>query len=564
MRYVTILMAILMVACSPEFDTDEKIRCVNTGDCLDGNVCQNGYCIPEGAVTDVVEDTGQDLPKIPDTTQDTSELDQRDQVDSEVEDTTDTSDEMQDQVNDSMPDTEPDTEPDIEDMDMEDWLETLSDSDGDQVPDWIEAQAGTNTLDPNDNPYANGDLIFIAPENGPVSPLQPDKLLRWDSERPVDLYFLFENDPSNTEMLSKLKAPCVGNGSDCGGSNREIDMWIDKLTCREYFVDGNGTQFISDKYLKGDNSAATAFIDSTNQNSVRARPKDGSFQAGEPLVLVDEPGGMPLGTISDLYRYSKPGTDCLGDLNIGWGTFKGSDQEHIQSPTSALDVFVPEEVQPNIPSSDFLKALECVIDESACTINSCDGSTSCAAFRSNAIKIVVPVIDSGANCTSQPCYEQQRVGSLAHSEGILLAGLFGGDLEKSSWEDLWDETESYTNSIMYWRSSVGNSNSDSFYTMVMGLVKRPRPLSWDLRLKSPATCSSNPFQGDTLVSNVEGCEELDSQGFYVPGQSLCWHVDVQSVCSATNEPQWNRWVLEIKEGTTVVAEKNIFIVTPPN
>ncbi len=102
-----------------------------------------------------------------------------------------------------------------------------ADSDGDGVTDLIEDAAGTDPRDPNDNPRARGDFVFVVPYQAAPVPRQDD-LAFSTALQMVDVYLLLDRSESMTDelasirnnigsVLTSLTCPPLGNGdpSDC-------------------------------------------------------------------------------------------------------------------------------------------------------------------------------------------------------------------------------------------------------------------------------------------------------------------------------------------------------------
>ncbi len=78
------------------------------------------------------------------------------------------------------------------------------DSDGDGVTDLVETAAGTDPLDPADNPQANGDFVFIEPYMKPQMPADQD--LDFSTQlQAVDLYVLLDRSGSMATEIQAVK-----------------------------------------------------------------------------------------------------------------------------------------------------------------------------------------------------------------------------------------------------------------------------------------------------------------------------------------------------------------------
>ncbi len=106
------------------------------------------------------------------------------------------------------------------------------DSDGDGVSDLIEVAAGTNPNDPNSNPQANGDFVFVEPYQAPQLPL--DSNLDFSTKlQAVDLYVVLDRSGSMSQeitavknnlaaVVSSLACPPLGTGTP---GNCIPDLW---------------------------------------------------------------------------------------------------------------------------------------------------------------------------------------------------------------------------------------------------------------------------------------------------------------------------------------------------
>ncbi|HTJ47543.1 MAG TPA: hypothetical protein VL463_35835 [Kofleriaceae bacterium] len=79
------------------------------------------------------------------------------------------------------------------------------DTDGDGAPDLVEVSAGTNPTDPNSNPQANGDFVFIEPYVKPQSPTDEDLAFATKLQK-VDLYVILDRSGSMSSAISNVKA----------------------------------------------------------------------------------------------------------------------------------------------------------------------------------------------------------------------------------------------------------------------------------------------------------------------------------------------------------------------
>jgi hypothetical protein len=81
---------------------------------------------------------------------------------------------------------------------------TNGDTDGDGVTDLVETAAGTDPTNPNSNPQANGDFVFLEPFMMPQSPTDDDLDFKTKLQS-VDLYVLLDRSGSMTTEINNVK-----------------------------------------------------------------------------------------------------------------------------------------------------------------------------------------------------------------------------------------------------------------------------------------------------------------------------------------------------------------------
>jgi hypothetical protein len=85
---------------------------------------------------------------------------------------------------------------------------TVEDTDGDGVSDLVESVAGTDPRNPDDNPAAHGNFVFLVPYQGDPAPLQ-DRVRFRTSIRQVDMYFLEDVSQSMGDELLSIRTNLV-------------------------------------------------------------------------------------------------------------------------------------------------------------------------------------------------------------------------------------------------------------------------------------------------------------------------------------------------------------------
>ncbi|MFH2007153.1 MAG: hypothetical protein ABI333_11250 [bacterium] len=210
-------------------------------------------------------------------------------------------------------DTDGDGHPNFRDSDsdndgLSDGAEVLAgtdplneDSDGDGVSDLIEVGAGTDPNDPQDNPQANGDFVFVMPYEDTPTPGQDTLDFSTDLSR-ADLYFLADVSGSMSGIMANIKSNMqttiaqamtqisdlqIGIGSflyaECGNYkvyDHRLDIQSDPVTAQNAFPDYSSAYesgcCCSEPPLSAMYCAATG---------------NGSAEAAQAGVTV--PGGIP-------------------------------------------------------------------------------------------------------------------------------------------------------------------------------------------------------------------------------------------------------------------------------
>jgi len=194
---------------------------------------------------------------------------------------------------------------------------TNGDTDGDGVTDLVETAAGTDPTNPNSNPQANGDFVFLEPFMMPQSPTDDDLDFKTKLQS-VDLYVLLDRSGSMTTEITNVKAnlstvishltcPPLGTG--------------DPATCIPDLWAGAGTL----SYQGAGNQAFVHFADLQPNPNLSALPtaeptnrtntaEDTTYAA---FAAVTGQGGASFG-ISVAARATCAGSPAA---NAGFGTF---------------------------------------------------------------------------------------------------------------------------------------------------------------------------------------------------------------------------------------------------
>jgi len=126
---------------------------------------------------------------------------------------------------------------------------TNPDSDGDGVTDLVETAAGTDPTNPNSNPQANGDFVFVEPFMAPQSPLEDDLDFKTKLQS-VDMYVILDRSGSMSAEITSVKnnLSAVVNNLTCAPlgagtpPNCIPDLWAGAATIG---YSGSGAQAFS-------------------------------------------------------------------------------------------------------------------------------------------------------------------------------------------------------------------------------------------------------------------------------------------------------------------------------
>lgn len=247
------------------------------------------------------------------------------------------------------------------------------DTDGDGVSDLIEVAAGTNPQDPNDNPQANGDFVFIVPYEEPSDP--PEDTLEFrTSVQFADLYFMIDRTGS---MSAEFTALSTG-----------LPAIISELTCQRH-----GT------YCE----------------------LDSECQTGQVCFY------------SECIQDPLEGAGCVADLWTGMGHFDNCNTNRNlvslqDNPTVTANAFAGVSMAGGVEA--VLQSAACVADPSFCTNTStinCSttpGRIGCAGYRADAVRILIHVTDAGNQGSA--CMSSYTVpGNALQAAGIKYIGLWG-------------------------------------------------------------------------------------------------------------------------------------------
>jgi hypothetical protein len=188
------------------------------------------------------------------------------------------------------------------------------DTDGDGVSDLVETAAGTDPTNPNSNPQANGDFVFVEPYQQPQVPVTQN--LDFSTRlQAVDLYVLLDRSGSMSTEINAVKSnlASVVSGLKCppGGSTNCIpDLWAGAGT---FAYSGSGASaFQSWVDIQPNPSFATV---PTTEPSSSNSTEDTTFAA---FASVTGQGGASYSLSSVPARSTCAGSPAA---NAGYGTF---------------------------------------------------------------------------------------------------------------------------------------------------------------------------------------------------------------------------------------------------
>jgi hypothetical protein len=191
---------------------------------------------------------------------------------------------------------------------------TAQDTDGDGVDDLVETAAGTDPLNPNSNPQANGDFVFVEPFMKPQAPLAQN--LDFSTQlQALDLYVLLDRSGSMSTEITTVKnnLASVVSGLKCPPGTKTNcipDLWAGAATIG---YTGSGV------------SAFQNWVDIQPNPSFAAVPttEPSSSNGTEPLsfgayAAITGQGGGNYGLGSVPARATCAGSPAA---NAGYGTF---------------------------------------------------------------------------------------------------------------------------------------------------------------------------------------------------------------------------------------------------
>ncbi len=415
---------------------------------------------------------------------------------------------------------------------------TDADSDDDGVSDLVEDVAGTDPLNPNDNPQANGDFFFLVPYEMPTTPTE-DTLEFRTSVQFADLYFSFDITGSMGAELTSMANTTTG-----------VPAIVDQLTC-----DPTG--------------GACALDQDCPANSICFNNQ----------CITDPMFGS--GCVPDLWT----GVGRWYDIN----TFRNV--VSLQSnPTTTANNVNPGSLPGGAEA--VYQAAQCVGDGVGCASsmkNCAAAGVGCPGFRQSAVRILIQISDADNQCSSCGQYTATTAGNALAAKDIKFIGLYGTD-DNSSGNP---ETPQSTARLIGIASGTVDTNNQPFvYPAVdSAVVTQTKQAVLDivrgLPLNVTIGAADQPSDdGDALqfidylqvnlsggqCTNVSPTADTDSDGHQdafpslLPGTPVCWDVipiPQNDTVPATGVPQLFIARLTVYGDGSPLDSRDVYFLIPP-
>ncbi|MFO0552951.1 MAG: hypothetical protein U0271_31475 [Polyangiaceae bacterium] len=416
---------------------------------------------------------------------------------------------------------------------------TKVDTDGDGVSDLVEQAAGTNPTDPNDNPQANGDFVFVIPYQDNTSPMQDTVKFRTNIQF-ADVYFGFDTTGSMVAELASMANMTTG-----------VPAIVNQLKCP---VVGGACML--------DVDCGTNAVCFQNQ-------------------CVQDPNF---------------GQGCIPDLWTGVGRFDDLNTYHnilsLQPDPAATAAAVPVTgaggaEAPFQPSS-------CIANPSLCpndaAKNCTAGGVGCPSFRNEAIRIYVQVTDADNQCSGAECssFTAATAGAALQSANIKFVSLYGTDdaggvgTPASVASDIGIASGTVDmNNLPFTYLAVDAAVVTNAVTAILALA-RGNSLNTTIDAADDASDAVDATQFiDYLEVNISGqgdCDVVnptadtdadthdDAFPQLFPGKHVCWdvHPVVQNTTvPATEEPQIYKAVLTVRGDGSPLDQRDVYFLIPP-
>jgi hypothetical protein len=406
------------------------------------------------------------------------------------------------------------------------------DTDGDGVTDLVEVAAGTDPTNPNSNPQANGDYVFVEPYMEPQSPLDDDLDFRTNLQA-VDMYVILDRSGSMSTEITSIK--------------NNLSAVVNNLTCAPLGA-GQPPNCIPDLWA----GAGTVGYAGSGADAYRH--------------FVDV---QPAPNFSQLPT-SEPGGCCAEPLNF-------SVYSAVTGQGSAQFGFgaVPARTS-------------CVGSPAA---NNGFGGFGYACFRNNALPVVLLATDeppiSAGDTNKNPNWDAivkpAMLSAKARLVGILGDNLSGNtkpDLEKMATDT--GAVDALNNNAPLVFNGSGSTAASAIQT---GILRLANGLPLDLNAVTVDDPSDSVDAIASFVDHIETLQlgnaacannltDVDSNGDTFKdkylgvrtGTPVCWKVvsKPNTTVPATDQPQLFRATIRVfGDGITQLDQRNVFFLVPP-
>ena len=417
-----------------------------------------------------------------------------------------------------------------------------ADTDGDGVSDLIEVAAGTDPTDPNDNPQANGNFVFIVPYMAATDPLQ-DTLHFRTSIQYADLYFSLDTSGSMSEEWATM--------------NTRLTNIITALKCTDF-----GT---------------TCTLD----------PDCATDQICFQTKCIADPN---------------VGAGCVPDMWTGVGLFNDlNTYQNVQSLSPIVaDTIAALDFTGEGGSEAILQAAACVANPAACpgipfaTMGCAATGVGCPGFRPEAIRIYLQYSDATNQCFGTQCalYTPTYSGGLLEAFGIKYVSIYGVDDTGSGTPNCGDQQT--CNDLLGVASGSVDVDGNPFVYSGINADVEPSTVQavLDIVKGAPIDVTIQPVDepddaGDSLqfidylevnTSGTGNCtavtDTIDTNGDahddafpgLLPGTPVCWDihpVPMNTTVEPTYDPQLFVADLKVLGNGSLLDDRKVFFLVPP-
>lgn len=410
------------------------------------------------------------------------------------------------------------------------------DSDDDGVSDLVEVAAGTNPLDPADNPQANGDFVFVVPYQAPPSP-NDDDLDFSTALQKLDVYVLVDRSGSMSAEIGSIKT--------------NVQTVANNVTCAPL---GNGApgQCIPDIWW---GAGTIGYIGTNGQpytNHLDLQPDPALVN---PAIPTAEPGGC-----------------CAEPLLLGtWSSITGG-----TAASAGCSVNTPYPAKTTCVGSpaDLAGA----------------GGLGYPCFRNNALPVILLTTDEAPTLTYN-CPATATVVAAANAIGAKIIGIMGNSGQAQLVTDL--------NALATGTGAI-DANNNNAPLVVQGADAQAATaiqtviqiLAGGLPLDLNALPVDDPSDGvdavtafvdhlETLQTGIAPCtsglQEADSPAdpdsfpdLYIDvpaGTPVCWRLfpKQNNTVMPTDQPQLFQATVEVYgDGITLLDTRDVYFLVPPD